>query len=89
VTFNLVGVQETPKATSDIRLDFSSLLGPLFFTWVVQMLLPVFLMQLVYEKEKRWGVCCFWKGGGCRFEVGLGVAGGWGLGPFLFERKCV
>ncbi|KAI8472690.1 MAG: P-loop containing nucleoside triphosphate hydrolase protein [Monoraphidium minutum] len=49
----LVGVQETPKGASEIRLDFSSLLGPLFFTWVVQMLLPIFLMQLVYEKEKR------------------------------------
>ncbi|KIZ06631.1 hypothetical protein MNEG_1315 [Monoraphidium neglectum] len=52
-TANLIGVQETPKAASQIRLDFSSLLGPLFFTWVVQMLLPIFLMQLVYEKEKR------------------------------------
>jgi hypothetical protein len=50
---NLLGVQEAPKATSSITLDFSSLLGPLFFTWVVQMLLPIFLMQLVYEKEKR------------------------------------
>ena len=49
----LIGVQETPKAPSEIRLDFSSLLGPLFFTWVVQMLLPIFLMQLVYEKEHR------------------------------------
>lgn len=52
-TANLIGVQETPKSNSEIRLDFSSLLGPLFFTWVVQMLLPIFLMQLVYEKEKR------------------------------------
>ncbi|GBF94154.1 ABC transporter A family [Raphidocelis subcapitata] len=50
---NLVGVQEAPKSASSVTLDFSALLGPLFFTWVVQMLLPVFLMQLVYEKEKR------------------------------------
>jgi hypothetical protein len=49
----LIGVQETPKPATTIRLDFSSLLGPLFFTWVVQMLLPIFLMQLVYEKEHR------------------------------------
>ncbi|KAF8065710.1 ABCA3 [Scenedesmus sp. PABB004] len=49
----LVGVMETPKAASKIKLDFSALLGPLFFTWVIQMLLPVFLMQLVYEKERR------------------------------------
>jgi len=50
---NLLGVQEAPKAASDVHVDFSNLLGPLFFTWVVQMLLPIFLMQLVYEKEKR------------------------------------
>ncbi|KIZ07740.1 hypothetical protein MNEG_0209 [Monoraphidium neglectum] len=49
----LLGVQEAPKPASSLKLDFSNLLGPLFFTWVVQMLLPIFLMQLVYEKEKR------------------------------------
>ncbi|KAF6264708.1 hypothetical protein COO60DRAFT_1482014 [Scenedesmus sp. NREL 46B-D3] len=49
----LIGVMETPKGAAKVSLDFSALLGPLFFTWVVQMLLPIFLMQLVYEKEKR------------------------------------
>eukprot|EP00878_Enallax_costatus_P029362 GHUV01031828.1.p1 GENE.GHUV01031828.1~~GHUV01031828.1.p1 ORF type:complete len:358 (+),score=108.17 GHUV01031828.1:135-1076(+) len=49
----LIGVMETPKVASKVNLDFSALLGPLFFTWVIQMLLPIFLMQLVYEKEKR------------------------------------
>jgi hypothetical protein len=49
----LVAVMETPKAGTSLQLDFSSLLGPLFYTWVAQMLLPVFLMQLVYEKERR------------------------------------
>ena len=34
-------VKETPKVGTKFRLDFSSLLGPLFFTWVVQMLFPV------------------------------------------------
>ncbi len=52
-TANLLGVQEAPKAASEVHVDFSNLLGPLFFTWVVQMLLPIFLMQLVYEKEHR------------------------------------
>lgn len=42
-----------PKAASKLRLDFSSLLGPLFYCWVVQLLLPTMLQQLVYEKEKR------------------------------------
>ena len=49
----LLGVQEAPKPASAMHVDFSSMLGPLFFTWVVQMLLPIFLMQLVYEKEHR------------------------------------
>lgn len=48
-----MGVQEAPKASTQVHVDFSNMLGPLFFTWVVQMLLPIFLMQLVYEKEKR------------------------------------
>jgi hypothetical protein len=37
----LLGVQETPKPATSVKLDFSSLLGPLFFTWVLQMLLPI------------------------------------------------
>jgi hypothetical protein len=49
----LRGLQATPKPEFKLRLDFSSLLGPLFYMWVVQMLLPIFLLQLVYEKEKR------------------------------------
>ncbi|KAG2490617.1 hypothetical protein HYH03_011009 [Edaphochlamys debaryana] len=49
----LLGVMSMPKSVTKLELDFSSLLGPLFYTWVVQMLLPTFLQQLVYEKEKR------------------------------------
>lgn len=37
----LIGVMETPKTETKINLDFSALLGPLFFTWVIQMLLPI------------------------------------------------
>ena len=46
-------MQEAPKPASAVSVDFSAMLGPLFFTWVVQMLLPIFLMQLAYEKEHR------------------------------------
>ncbi|KAG2425810.1 hypothetical protein HXX76_013435 [Chlamydomonas incerta] len=49
----LLGVMSMPKMATKLKLDFSNLLGPLFYTWVVQMLLPTFLQQLVYEKEKR------------------------------------
>ena len=38
---------------SRLSLDFSSLLGPLFFSWLLQLLLPMMLNNLVYEKEKR------------------------------------
>lgn len=47
------GVASMPKAASSLKLDFSSLLGPLFYCWVVQMLLPFYTQQFVYEKEKR------------------------------------
>jgi hypothetical protein len=34
-------VSEMPKLATRIMLDFSSLLGPLFFMWVIQLLYPV------------------------------------------------
>lgn len=46
-------VKEMPQPARKIRLDFSSLLGPLFFTWVIQLLFPVILQYLVYEKQKK------------------------------------
>lgn len=46
-------VKEMPKPETQLRLDFSSLLGPLFFTWVIIQLFPVVLTVLVYEKQQR------------------------------------
>ena len=40
-TAELIGVQETPKPASSLNVDFSSILGPLFFTWAIQMLMPI------------------------------------------------
>lgn len=34
-------VKEMPKQSSKLTLDFSSLLGPLFYAWIIQLLLPV------------------------------------------------
>lgn len=34
-------VKDMPQPARELRLDFSSLLGPLFFTWVIQSLFPV------------------------------------------------
>ena len=49
----LLFVKDMPKPGTRLRLDFSSLLGPLFYMWVWQMLYPVLLASLVYEKEKN------------------------------------
>ncbi|XP_076952011.1 ABC transporter A family member 7-like [Bidens hawaiensis] len=46
-------VKEMPKPETEIRLDFSSLLGPLFFTWVILQLFPIVLTGLVYEKQQH------------------------------------
>ncbi|XP_075112068.1 ABC transporter A family member 7-like isoform X2 [Nicotiana tabacum] len=46
-------VKEMPKAETKLKLDFASLLGPLFFTWVVSQLFPVVLIALVYEKQQK------------------------------------
>ncbi|KAF8390227.1 hypothetical protein HHK36_024752 [Tetracentron sinense] len=46
-------VKEMPKSETQSRLDFSSLLGALFFTWIVLLLFPVILTSLVYEKQQN------------------------------------
>ncbi|CAF2151909.1 unnamed protein product [Brassica rapa] len=46
-------VKEVPKLESKLRLDIASLIGPLFFTWVILLLFPVILSSLVYEKQER------------------------------------
>ena len=40
---------------TQLNLDISSLLGPIFFTWLVQQLLPLMLVTLVYEKQQGCG----------------------------------
>ena len=45
--------REMPKVGTKLTLEFSSFLGPLFYTWLLQMLLPIMAGQLVQEKEIR------------------------------------
>ena len=52
-TATLLGVMEMAKPGSKLTLDFSSLLGALFFSWILQILLPFILTTLVAEKEKK------------------------------------
>ncbi|GKA22310.1 ABC transporter A family member 7-like protein [Tanacetum coccineum] len=46
-------VKEMPKRETETRMDFSSLLGPSFFTWVILQLFPIVLTALVYEKQQN------------------------------------
>ncbi|KAK9805638.1 hypothetical protein WJX72_009637 [[Myrmecia] bisecta] len=48
----LLAIMDFPKLANKLRLDFSSLLGPIFYCWLAQLLLPVMMVSLVYEKEK-------------------------------------
>eukprot|EP00850_Spirogloea_muscicola_P003309 SM000013S26478 [mRNA] locus=s13:611469:617905:+ [translate_table: standard] len=49
----LLFVKEMPKPSTKLRLDFSSLLGPLFYMWILQLLFPVMVGLLVYERQKH------------------------------------
>ncbi|PNY06932.1 ABC transporter A family member 7-like protein, partial [Trifolium pratense] len=46
-------VKEMPKPETKIKFDLASLLGALFFTWVILQLFPVALTSLVYEKQQN------------------------------------
>ncbi|KAI5416772.1 ABC transporter A family member 7 [Lathyrus oleraceus] len=46
-------VKEMPKSRTPFRIEVASLLGGLFFTWVVLQLFPVVLTSLVYEKQQK------------------------------------
>ncbi|CAN6814974.1 unnamed protein product [Brassica oleracea] len=46
-------IKEMPKPETKLTLDITSLIGPLFFTWVILLLFPVILTTLVHEKQQR------------------------------------
>ncbi|CAL9031668.1 unnamed protein product [Prunus brigantina] len=48
-------VKEMPKPVTNVVSipDLSSLIGPLFFTWIILLLFPVVLKSLVYEKQQK------------------------------------
>ncbi|KAL9314235.1 hypothetical protein ACSQ67_019687 [Phaseolus vulgaris] len=46
-------VKEMPKPSTPIKFDLASLLGGLFFTWVILQLFPIALTTLVYEKQQK------------------------------------
>ncbi|CAL9114052.1 unnamed protein product [Musa textilis] len=46
-------LKEMPKTGTQLRFDISSLLGALFFTWINELLFPVILTYLVYERQQK------------------------------------
>ena len=46
-------VKEMPKPATKFEIDFSSLLGPLLFVWVIEIFFPIILSSLVYEKQNN------------------------------------
>ncbi|XP_020089502.1 ABC transporter A family member 8-like [Ananas comosus] len=53
VKIQLEFTEEMPKPATRLTFDFSSLAGPLFFLWVIELLFPVMLTYLVYEKQHK------------------------------------
>ena len=51
--FTLRYMRDMPTQGAKVSLDVGTFLGPLFYTWLSQMLLPVMVSLLVYEKEKN------------------------------------
>uniref|UniRef100_A0A1D1XY01 ABC transporter A family member 7 n=1 Tax=Anthurium amnicola TaxID=1678845 RepID=A0A1D1XY01_9ARAE len=46
-------IKEMPKPATRLTLDFSSLLSAVFFNWVIELLFPVIMTYLVYEKQHK------------------------------------
>ena len=51
--FTMRYMRDMPSQGASVVLDVGTFLGPLFYTWLAQMLLPVMVGLLVYEKEKN------------------------------------
>jgi hypothetical protein len=49
----LLGLKDMPRNESSPYTDVSVVVGPLMFLWLVQLLMPLSLSAIVYEKEKR------------------------------------
>jgi hypothetical protein len=100
----LAGVMAVPKPATELKLAIATLIGVLFFTWLLQLLLPTMLAALVAEREHRlrammkmhglgdaayWAIqYAWWFGESCRAWGGCWLGLGFGLG-FEFELYCL
>ncbi|KAH8974880.1 hypothetical protein BDL97_01G124900 [Sphagnum fallax] len=76
----LLFLKDMPKQSSKLRLDFSSLLGPVFYMWIINLLFPVILTALVYEKERHLRMMMKMHG--------LGDRPYWAISYFYFLAIC-
>ncbi|XP_015942537.1 ABC transporter A family member 7-like [Arachis duranensis] len=51
--FDFIGEMPKPASSDTTMIDITSLLGGLFYTWVILQLFPVILISLVYEKQHK------------------------------------
>ncbi len=49
----LLGLASPPKEGTRLSLDFATLLGPLFFNWLNQLLLPIMLYKMVRASSQQ------------------------------------
>ncbi|XP_024360476.1 ABC transporter A family member 8 [Physcomitrium patens] len=47
----LLFVKDMPKGAKHLSLNFSLIIGPLFYMWILGLLFPVVLTAIVYEKQ--------------------------------------
>ncbi|CAM0910277.1 unnamed protein product [Alopecurus aequalis] len=46
-------VREMPNGGTHLKFEIASVLGQVFFTWIIELLFPVILTYLVYEKQQK------------------------------------
>ncbi|THU59096.1 hypothetical protein C4D60_Mb03t21390 [Musa balbisiana] len=56
VVMAVLYLKEIPKTGTQLRFDISSLLSALFFTWIIELLFPVILTYLVYERQQKLNI---------------------------------
>eukprot|EP00890_Picochlorum_soloecismus_P002012 jgi/Picsp_1/2811/NSC_01037-R1_atp-binding cassette subfamily member group ath protein 4 len=62
VSVSLAGVKDFPRSKSKLSLDFSSLFGPLFSMWLMQIILPLQVYAIVMEKQSHLRMMSYMQG---------------------------
>uniref|UniRef100_A0A0E0JX86 ABC transporter domain-containing protein n=1 Tax=Oryza punctata TaxID=4537 RepID=A0A0E0JX86_ORYPU len=74
-------VKDMPRAARPMRpFDMSSLIGQLPYVWTMELIFPVILTNIVYEKQKKLRIMMKMHGLGYFYIIGSGL-----LGEFLFR----